>query len=142
MRNAMPATSEPALRVGAPCNLTAITGVPSRSPDAGLLFSSSLESPRNLLGHPKDNHEADFETMSLTGRHSGVGALREQMCGPMARDDRTAVDPAKALVIAHLGVLVSDGYAEWSPLDDGNVELRFFSGEIFLLGASSITRIT
>jgi hypothetical protein len=138
----MSATSEPALRVEARFNLTAITGVPSRSPDAGLLFSSSLESRRNVLGYPKDNHEADFGTMSLTGRYSGVGALREEMCGPTARDDRTAVDPAKALLIERLGVLVSDGYAEWRPLDDGNVELRFFSGEIFLLGASSITRIT
>jgi hypothetical protein len=79
--------------------------------------------------------------MSLTGRHSGVGTLHEPMCGAVARDDRTAVDPAKAQVIAHLEVLVSDGFAEWRPLDNGNVELRFFSGETFVLAANSITRI-
>jgi hypothetical protein len=115
--------------------------VPSGSADAGLLLSSSFGFPRDILGRLKDNHEADFQTMSLTGRHSGVETLYEKMCSPVARDDRTAVDPAKALVIAHLGVLVSDGFAEWSPLDNGNVELRFFSGETFLLAASSVTRI-
>lgn len=92
-------------------------------------------------GSKRTNYEADFQTMSLTGRRSRVQTLYERMCSPVARDDRSAVDPAKALVIAHLEVLVSDGFAEWSPLDNGEVELRFFSGETFLLGASSVTRI-
>jgi hypothetical protein len=39
-----------------------------------------------------------------------------------------------------LAGLVSSGRAEWQPLPDGNVELRFFSGEIFLLSRTTITR--
>jgi hypothetical protein len=39
-------------------------------------------------------------------------------------------DPAKALVMAHIGQFVCDGYAEWTMLDNGDVELRFFSGEV------------
>jgi hypothetical protein len=54
---------------------------------------------------------------------------------------RLDADGAKALVISHIGQLVSDGYAEWSLLDSGDVELRFLSGEIFLLADTSITRI-
>jgi len=54
---------------------------------------------------------------------------------------RVAVDPAKALVMSHIGQLVSDGYAEWSLLDNGDVELRFLSGEVFLLADTTITRL-
>ena len=54
---------------------------------------------------------------------------------------RFAADPAKALVMSHIRRLVSDGYAEWSLLDDGDVELRLLSGEIFHLADTTITRI-
>jgi hypothetical protein len=54
---------------------------------------------------------------------------------------RCEADPAKALVMSHIGQLVTDGYAEWRLLDNGEVELRFLSGEIFRLADNSITRI-
>ena len=60
---------------------------------------------------------------------------------PESLTGRFAVDPAKALVMSHIGQLVSDGYAEWSLLDNGDVELRFLSGEIFLLADTTITRL-
>jgi hypothetical protein len=50
-------------------------------------------------------------------------------------------DPAKALVMAHIGQFVYDGCAEWTMLDNGDVELRFFSGEVFLLADATMTRV-
>ena len=60
---------------------------------------------------------------------------------PDSLTGRFAVDPAKALVMSHIGQLVSDGYAEWSLLDNGDVELRFLSGEVFVLADTTITRV-
>jgi hypothetical protein len=51
-------------------------------------------------------------------------------------------DPAKALVMIHIGQCVRDGHAEWTMLDNGDVELRFFSGEVFLLADATMTRVT
>jgi hypothetical protein len=50
-------------------------------------------------------------------------------------------DPAKALVMIHIGQCVRDGHAEWTTLDNGDVELRFFSGEVFLLADATMTRV-
>jgi len=50
-------------------------------------------------------------------------------------------DPAKALVMTHIGQFVRDGYAEWAMLDNGDVKLWFFSGEIFLLADATMTRL-
>jgi hypothetical protein len=55
---------------------------------------------------------------------------------------RVYADPAKALVMSTIGHLVSDGFAVWSLLANGDVELRFLTGEVFLLGDTSITRLT
>jgi hypothetical protein len=60
-----------------------------------------------------------------------------------ACDDLTQfvyADPAKALVMSCISELVGCGQAEWSLRDDGNVELRFLTGEIFLLGDRTVTR--
>jgi hypothetical protein len=50
-------------------------------------------------------------------------------------------DPAKSLVMTHIGQFVRDGYAEWAMLDNGDVELRFFSREVFLLADATMTRV-
>jgi hypothetical protein len=50
-------------------------------------------------------------------------------------------DPDKALVIKYVGQLVADGLAEWDMLDNGHVELRFNTGETFLLAETAITRL-
>ena len=82
--------------------------------------------------------------MSPTGE-LGTKARCERACGTLALPDsltgRFAVDPPKALVMTHIAQFVSDGYAECSLLENGDVELRFLSGEIFLLADMSITRI-
>jgi hypothetical protein len=91
-----------------------------------------------------DQDEEGFEAMFPTSGPE-AGAWRERSCGILVTPDslreRLEADPAKALVMSHIGRLVSDGYAEWSLLDNGDVELRFLSGEIFLLADMSITRI-
>jgi hypothetical protein len=88
--------------------------------------------------------EESFEAMSPTGE-LGNKAQHERTFGtrlmPESLTGRFAVDPAKALVMSHIGQLVSDGYAEWSLLDNGDVELRFLSGEVFVLADTTITRV-
>ena len=51
-------------------------------------------------------------------------------------------DPAKAFVMIHIGQCVRDSHAEWTTLDNGDVELRFFSGEVFLLADATMTRVS
>jgi hypothetical protein len=43
--------------------------------------------------------------------------------------------------MTYLGQLVRDGFAEWRMLENGDVELRLFSGEVFLLADATIARI-
>lgn len=50
-------------------------------------------------------------------------------------------NPDKALVMKYIGRLVADGYAEWAMLDNGEVEVRFTSGEIYLLAETTILRL-
>ena len=51
-----------------------------------------------------------------------------------------AID-AKSQVLAAIGELVDGGKAEWSRNAAGEIELRLLSGEVFLLGAVSVTRV-
>lgn len=50
-------------------------------------------------------------------------------------------NPDKALVMKYIGQLVVDGYAEWEMLDNGEVEVRFTSGETYLLAETTILRL-
>ena len=50
-------------------------------------------------------------------------------------------DPDKALVMTAIGQLVADGHAEWTMLDDGDVELCFNSGETFILAERVVIRL-
>jgi hypothetical protein len=43
--------------------------------------------------------------------------------------------------MACVGLLVSEGHAEWRMLGGGDVELRLPTGETFRLGESALTRI-
>jgi hypothetical protein len=40
-----------------------------------------------------------------------------------------------------IGQLVIDGFAEWEMLDNGEIELRFDTGETFILGEKAIVRL-
>jgi len=68
----------------------------------------------------------------------------EKQCGSLATPGeraRRAYDDPKALVMSYAGQLVRDGYAEWNVLDNGDIELRFFTGEVFLLRDTTIMRV-
>ncbi|TGQ64189.1 hypothetical protein EN829_020385 [Mesorhizobium sp. M00.F.Ca.ET.186.01.1.1] len=50
-------------------------------------------------------------------------------------------DDAKSKVLAAIGALVDGGRAEWSRSASGEIELRLSTGEVFVLGAVSVTRV-
>ena len=82
--------------------------------------------------------------MLPSGRSGGKarrGKHREAATASDAIVGRFHADPAKALVMAHLGRSVSDGRAQWHALENGDVELRLVTGERFLLADKTITRI-
>jgi hypothetical protein len=70
---------------------------------------------------------------------------REKLCGTDATSDAIAGlfrgDPAKALVMTYVHRLVVDGYAEWDMLENGDIQLRFQTGETLLLARTMIIRI-
>ena len=50
-------------------------------------------------------------------------------------------EDAKSQVLAAIVELVDAGKAEWSRNANGEVELRLLSGEVFVLGEVSVTRV-
>jgi hypothetical protein len=50
-------------------------------------------------------------------------------------------DPMKPLVMKYIGQLVAAGHAEWETRENGSVQLRCRTGEIFLLGETMILRV-
>jgi hypothetical protein len=70
---------------------------------------------------------------------------RNEACGTLASAGdvvaRLGDDPAKTLVMMYLSQFVNDGYAEWHARDDGDFELRFVTGEIFLMADTTMTRL-
>ncbi|MBZ9998367.1 hypothetical protein [Mesorhizobium sp. BH1-1-4] len=68
-------------------------------------------------------------------RSSTAAADSQVANGTAVRED------AKALVMAAIGMLVENGKAEWSRTATGEIELRLVSGEVFVLGEASVTRV-
>jgi hypothetical protein len=50
-------------------------------------------------------------------------------------------DPMKPLVTKYIGKLVAAGHAEWQMRENGSVQLRCRTGEIFLLEETMIVRV-
>jgi hypothetical protein len=71
---------------------------------------------------------------------------RAKSCGtatqPGQSQERFRHKSAKSLVMTYLEQFVSDGSAEWRVLEDDVLELRFVSGEVFVLADTTITRVT
>jgi hypothetical protein len=63
---------------------------------------------------------------------------RIEACGTASAHPQ---DLAKVEIFAFLSQLAEVGQASLSPLENGEIEVRFITGEIFLLGASTITRL-
>lgn len=72
-------------------------------------------------------------------------ASRRKLPGTEEAIDRLVTlakdNPDKALVMTYIGQLVADGYAEWDMLDNGEIEVRFTSGETYLLADTTILRL-
>jgi hypothetical protein len=50
-------------------------------------------------------------------------------------------NPDKALVMKYIGQFLVDGYAAWEMLGSGEVEVRFTTGETYLLAETTILRL-
>jgi hypothetical protein len=72
-------------------------------------------------------------------------ASRERRCVTEATPDAIAAlahgDPAKALVLNDIALFVAGGYAECRRRDSGEIELRFDTGETFILADSVVVRV-
>lgn len=70
---------------------------------------------------------------------------RASQCGTKASPGESRAllheEPGKALVMDYLAQIVAAGLAEWDTLSSGNVWVRFRTGETFLLGETTITRL-
>jgi hypothetical protein len=84
--------------------------------------------------------EGTLQTMFPRGAFD-ARTKRETSCGTDTIAGLLHADPAKALVMAYFRRLVADGHAEWRMLENGDIQLRLHTGEIFLLAKTMITRI-
>jgi hypothetical protein len=88
--------------------------------------------------------EGTLQTMFPRGAFD-ARTKREKLVGTDPTSDAIAglihADPAKALVMTYVGKLVADGYAEWHMLENGDIQLRFHTGETYLLAKTMITRL-
>lgn len=79
--------------------------------------------------------------------HDGFDAKsrRQQLSGTDttsdAFDELSHADPARSLVMAYFNQLVVGGLAEWDMLANGDIRLRFPTGETFLLAKTVIVRL-
>lgn len=76
-----------------------------------------------------------FDARAPESRRRGSGKADGPLVSP-GRDQ-----PGKALVMTYISQLVADGHAHYRMLDDGEAEVRFASGEVYLLGNATILRL-
>jgi hypothetical protein len=73
------------------------------------------------------------------------GGARTKILDATASADRLAErrysDIAKTLVMSQVVQFVRVGLAQWTELRDGDIEVRFMSGELFHFGKTSIVRV-
>ena len=50
-------------------------------------------------------------------------------------------NPSKTAVVSFARQLAREGLAQWTALGNGIVEVTLFSGEVFHLGETSVTRV-
>ncbi len=62
------------------------------------------------------------------------GTARTSAAGNRAQE-------AKSWVMAAMSELVDEGKAEWNHAATGEIELRMLTGEVFVLGEVSVTRV-
>jgi len=52
-----------------------------------------------------------------------------------------ASDPDRALVLSYVARLVADGFAVWDIFENGEIEVRFNSGEMFIFAETTVLRL-
>ena len=70
------------------------------------------------------------------GCRKKIGTLAQQR-----RATDVCADQAKTAVMSYARQVTRQGLAQWTALGNGNFELTLFSGEIFHLDETSVTRI-
>lgn len=85
------------------------------------------------------------ERFMSSGGASGVRMRQRKRCStkatPKSIDGLFLADPAKTLVMTYIGRFVADGFAEWNVFDNGDIQLRFNTGETFLVTKRVIVRL-
>lgn len=76
-----------------------------------------------------------FDAKTSRHRLPGTEAAGDALVA-LARDN-----PDKALVMKYIGQLVAHGYGELTMLDNGEAEIRFTTGETYLLAETTILRL-
>jgi hypothetical protein len=104
------------------------------------LLGGSLNTSGRLC-QQKEGFQSMFPIGGLNAK-----TRRVKSCGTAATLDGIPAhfhdDPTKMLVMTYLDQLVGDGFAEWRMLENEEVELRYVTGEVFLLTDTTVTRIT
>jgi hypothetical protein len=100
---------------------------------------------RSMLkqGGPKDE-EKESHRHAYTRRIDAKTSRGKSRATEEAMDELVGLtkdNPDKVLVMTYIGRLVADGFAAWEMLDNGEIELRFNSGETYLLGETTILRL-
>jgi hypothetical protein len=88
--------------------------------------------------------EKGLPTMSSADRLRSVEARRKIRDATASADQlakRRYSDIAEALVMGQVVQFVRVGLAQWNELSNGDIEVRFMSGELFHFGKMSIVRI-
>ncbi|AQQ05366.1 hypothetical protein B0E33_18750 [Roseibium algicola] len=80
---------------------------------------------------PCDDFDSKTRQQSPPGTAQTVDAFVE-----FAQDN-----PDKAFVVRSIGQLVAAGHADWKMTRNGAIEVRFTSGETFLLGKTTVFRL-
>ncbi|MFS8047727.1 hypothetical protein [Rhizobium sp. BR 314] len=79
--------------------------------------------------------------MPFRGNTQGDHAPSESAEGIDALVTLAAANPGKALVLSYVVQIAADGCAVWNILENGEIEVRFNSGEIFILAETTILRL-
>jgi hypothetical protein len=89
--------------------------------------------------------ERHGERFMSSGGASGARMRQRKPCSTKATSQSInglfLADPAKALVMTCIGRFVADGCAQWNVPDNGDIQLRFNTGETFLVTKTVIVRL-
>jgi hypothetical protein len=94
--------------------------------------------------HSMNQIEKGLLTMSSADRLRSVEARRKIRDATASADQlakRRYSDIAEALVMGQVVQFVRVGLAQWNELSNGDIEVRFMSGELFHFGKMSIVRV-